>query len=251
MNDAAAGGADQSTQGGTLRPEVVVFDVNETLSDLSPMGQLFGDIGAPQHLAATWFAGLLRDGFALTAAGTCPSFAELAAGLLRVQLASLTLHRDLEASVAHLMQSFNDLPLHPDVVPGINALAEAGLRLVTLTNGAASVAAGLFERAGIRGRFEQLLSVEEAGVWKPAAGSYGYALRQCDVAPSAALLVAVHPWDIDGAHRAGLTTAWVNRAGAPYPGHFERPDVEVASLIELASLIRARPQQDRGRAATK
>jgi len=62
---------------------------------------------------------------------------------------------------------------------------------VTLTNGATSVAAGLFERAGIRDRFEQLLSVEEARVWKPAPGSYGYALEQCKVTPSAALVVAI------------------------------------------------------------
>ena len=52
---------------GPRRPALLVFDVNETLSDMSPMGQRFEDVGAPAHLATTWFAGLLRDGFALTA----------------------------------------------------------------------------------------------------------------------------------------------------------------------------------------
>lgn len=219
------------------RPDVVVFDVNETLSDMSPMGQRFVDVGAPRHLAATWFAGLLRDGFALTSAGTCPSFVDLGAGLLRVQLAGVALNREVEESVGYIMAGFNGLALHPDVPAGIAALADSGFRLVTLSNGAAGVAAGLFERAGIRDRFEQLLSVEDAQVWKPAPGSYAYALEQCKVPPSAALLVAVHPWDIDGAHRAGLSTAWVNRTGAPYPDYFERADVEVALLGDLVSLI--------------
>jgi 2-haloacid dehalogenase len=49
---------------GPRRPLVIVFDVNETLSDMSSMGQRFEDVGAPAHLAKTWFAGLLRDGFA-------------------------------------------------------------------------------------------------------------------------------------------------------------------------------------------
>ena len=31
----------------TPRPEVIVFDVNETLSDLAPMAQRFEDVGAP------------------------------------------------------------------------------------------------------------------------------------------------------------------------------------------------------------
>ena len=39
---------------------------------------------------------------------------------------------------------------------------------MTLSNGSTSVAAALFERAGIQDRFEQLRSVEDAGVWKPA-----------------------------------------------------------------------------------
>ena len=46
---------------------VVVFDVNQTLSDLAPMARRFADVGAPEHLAKLWFATLLRDGFALTA----------------------------------------------------------------------------------------------------------------------------------------------------------------------------------------
>ncbi len=237
MTDAAGTSADQPSDRAVRRPEVVVFDVNETLSDLSPMGQRFVDVGAPQHLATIWFAGLLRDGFALTAAGTCPPFAELGSGLLRVVLTSADLNRGVDEAVAYIMAGFGSLALHPDVAPGVVALRDSGLRLVTLTNGAASVAAGLFERAGIRDNFEQLLSVEDAGVWKPAPGSYAYALEQCQVAPAAAMLVAVHPWDIDGAHRAGLATAWLNRTGAPYPAYFERADIEVASLTELARLL--------------
>ena len=237
MSDASGVSADQPNRRALRRPDIVVFDVNETLSDMSPMGQRFVDVGAPQHLATTWFAGLLRDGFALTAAGICPSFAELGVGLLRVQLANAALNRELDESVAHIMEGFGSLALHPDVAAGIRALRDSGLRLVTLTNGAASVAAGLFERAGIRDSFERLLSVEEAGVWKPAAGSYAYALEECKAAPSAALLVAVHPWDIDGAHRAGLATAWLNRTSAPYPDYFEPADLEVGSLTELAGLL--------------
>jgi hypothetical protein len=57
-------------------PSVVVFDVNETLSDMSPMARRFADVGAPEHLAKLWFATLLRDGFALTAAGGQRPFAE-------------------------------------------------------------------------------------------------------------------------------------------------------------------------------
>src|SRR3954471_12889937 len=67
-------------------PAVVLFDVNETLSDMAPMATRFEDVGASPALAATWFASLLRDGFALTAAGARAPFAMIGAELLRTLL---------------------------------------------------------------------------------------------------------------------------------------------------------------------
>ncbi|WP_434620449.1 hypothetical protein [Arthrobacter sp. A5] len=52
-----------------VKASVIAFDVNETLSDMSPIGVCFGEVGAPEYLAKAWFASLLRDGFALAAAG--------------------------------------------------------------------------------------------------------------------------------------------------------------------------------------
>lgn len=219
------------------RPEVLLFDVNETLSDMSAMRQRFVDVGAPEHLAATWFAGLLRDGFALAASGTAAPFASVGEGLLQVQLADQTLDRPVDAAVEYVMAGFTTLDVHPDVRAGTAALASQGLRLVTLSNGSADVAVDLLTRAGVRDRFERLLSVEQAGIWKPAPAAYDYALQQCQVPPGAAMLVAVHPWDVDGASRAGLATAWLNRTGAPYPSHFRPADLTVGSLEQLAAQL--------------
>jgi 2-haloacid dehalogenase len=218
-------------------PAVILFDVNETLSDMSPMASGFVDVGAPAHLAATWFAALLRDGFALTAAGGTAPFAQLGVGVLRASLANLPLNRTLDEAIEHIMGGFDELTVHHDVLDGIPALAALRTRLLTLSNGAATVAQRLLERAGIREHFEMLLSVEDAGVWKPAPGAYAYAAQQCGVEPVDLMLVAVHPWDIDGAHRAGLDTAWINRTGATYPDYFARPTLQATSMRHLAKLL--------------
>ena len=223
---------------GPRRPAVLIFDVNETLSDMAPMAERFEDIGAPGHLAKTWFAGLLRDGFALTAVDGSDSFARIAAENLRVDLHSVSLNRDTEEAVEHVMEGFGGLPVHADVPDGIRALSDLGIRLVTLSNGSASVAEGLFARAGIRDHFERLLSVEDAGTWKPARGAYAYALEQCGVDATDAMLVAVHPWDIDGALRAGLASCWVNRTGGPYPAYFKTPGLRARSVTDLADQLR-------------
>jgi len=218
-------------------PTVIVFDVNETLSDLAPMADRFADIGVERYLAAQWFAMLLRDGFALTAAGGSEKFAVLGEQTLHTLLTGRALDRDLAAAVGHVMDGFMALPVHPDVSAGVRSLRTAGYRLVTLSNGSTAVADKLFTRAGIGGEFDALLSVEDAGAWKPARRAYEYAAMRCDVELADLLLVAVHPWDIDGAARAGLSTAWVNRTGAPYPAFFTPPTHTVSALTDLAGLL--------------
>ncbi len=220
----------------TERPDVVVFDVNETLSDMAPLAQRFEQVGAPSHLAKTWFASVLRDGFGLAAASTSAPFADIAAAVLTSVLTEAGVG-DVDAGVQHVMSGFTELDLHPDVAEGVRGLRRAGLRLVTLTNGSVQVSQSLFQRAGLREQFEHLLSVEDAGIWKPARGAYEHAATVCDVPLPSLLLVAVHPWDIDGAARAGLQTAWVNRSGAAYPAHLTAPQRTVGGIEELTALL--------------
>ena len=220
-----------------MPPQIVVFDVNETLSDMSPISGRFADVGAPPELARLWFAALLRDGFALTAAGSGERFAVLAEGAARTVLHGVALDRPVDAAVEHILAGFTALSVHPDVPAGVRALRAKGFRLATLSNGSVAVAEKLLSDAGLRGEFEHLLSVEDAGVWKPAPGSYHFAARVCGVEPGECVLVAVHPWDVDGAARAGLRTAWLDRTGAPYPGWCRTPDHVVGRLDELAHAL--------------
>jgi len=207
---------------------VYVFDVNETLSDLGPMRTRFAEVGLPPTAAQLWFATLLRDGIGVAAAGGLVRFADVARGVLAPMLPG-----DPDA-VEQVMAGFLDLPVHSDVAGGIRAVKAAGHRLATLSNGAASVADGLLTRAGVRGEFEALLSVEDAGAWKPARAAYHYAANRLGIPPGEATLVAVHPWDLDGAARAGLRTAWLNRTDAAYPAHLISPERTVTTVGELA-----------------
>jgi len=220
-------------------PLVIVFDVNETLSDMGPLADAFEQAGARRELARLWFATLLRDGFALAASGDNRAFAAIGADALRALLEAERVSGDLDAAVERVMAAMQDLSLHPDIPDGVRALAAAGHRLVTLTNGAAANTDKLLVAADIRDSFELLLSVEDAAAWKPAKAAYHYAAASAGADPSGMLLVAVHPWDIHGAARAGLRTAWINRTGSRYPSYFQEPDIVVAALTELPDALAA------------
>lgn len=222
--------------------KAVVFDVNETLSDMTSLRVRFEDVGAPADLMTTWFAGVLRDGFALTAAGTYADFADVARDGLRTLLTDLDGRSPDEADegAGHILDGMAGLPPHPDVPGGVHALRRAGFRLVTMTNGSPELTDRLLVRAGVRDQFDALLGVSGPRCWKPAPEAYRYAVRRAGVRPGEALLVAVHPWDVDGAQRAGLAGAWLRRGTVHYPETMSRPKWIAEDLEELAESLAAR-----------
>jgi 2-haloacid dehalogenase len=221
----------------TRNPTVLVLDVNETLSDLSPLRETFAALGASPETADTWFAATLRDGFALTVAGARPSFVDLAADNARTLLARQV--HGLDAAADQVVKAFRSLTVHPDVAEGLQDLRTLHRRVVTLSNGAAAVADDLLSRAGLRDLVEQVLTVDDAPRWKPAPEAYRYAADACGVPVEECLMVAAHPWDLHGASGAGLATAWINRGDAPYPRSFRAPDLEAESMVDLAAQLGA------------
>ncbi|MFC9284487.1 haloacid dehalogenase type II [Streptomyces collinus] len=221
------------------RPRLLVFDVNETLTDLFALAPRLTHAGLPGHLLPVWFAGVLRDGVALTLAGGDASFADVAADGLRTLAARTRLTGDTEEAVRHVLAGLPELPVHPDVPDGVRALRAAGYRLLTLTNGSAATTRAVLDRAGLTDRFEAHLDVAAAGRWKPAREAYAHALDTAGVSPEQALLVSVHPWDTDGAARAGLTTAWLRRTPEPYPRTAHPPDWSATGMTDLAARLTA------------
>lgn len=215
---------------------VLIFDVNETLSDLSSVQDRLAATGAGRDLFTTWFAGILRDGFALAAAGGYADFGDLARDGLRSLLPGLE-----PAAVDHVVDGFAAVGLHADVPAGIRALHSQGFRLATMTNGNAASTERLLRQAGVRDCFEALLDVAGPRHWKPHPHSYAYALEQLGATPTEAALVAVHPWDVHGAQSAGLRGIWLRRGTAveTYPSAMLPPTLAAEDVGDLAQRLEA------------
>ncbi len=144
---------------------------------------------------------------------------------------------DVDEAARHVLDGFAELDVHPDVPDGVQALHRAGFRLVTMTNGRSALTERLLTRAGLLHCFEAHLDVGGPQCWKPAPAAYRYAVEQTGVRPDQALVVAVHPWDIDGAQRAGLGGAWLRRGAAGYPDVMLSPTYSAEDLRELAAAL--------------
>jgi 2-haloacid dehalogenase len=220
----------------------VVFDVFGTLVDWrSGVAQAFrasGTAGDPEELADAWRA-RYRPALDEVNEGSRPwgNFDELH----RATLDDLLAERGLDLAGdprRRLVDAWHRLDPWPDVRAGLDALRR---RRVTaaLSNGHLALLVDLARHGDLR--FDCLLSAELARAYKPAREIYLTAARLLGMEPAELLMVAAHPWDLQGARAAGLRTAFVERPLEYGPGSAARADPaadeSVADLLELAARL--------------
>ena len=139
----------------------------------------------------------------------------------------------------------NTVELYPDSLPALQRIA-ARVPLVSLTNGNADL-----QRIGIHTHFAHHVCARDSGTAKPDARIFHAAADCLGVAPRQILHVGDDPaMDMAGARDAGLRTAWINRAGQPWPaGLGPAPELDLPDMTALADWLDA--QADGSSSATQ
>ena len=184
-------------------------------------------------VAAVWRGAQLDYAFRVTIMDDYEDFA----GLTRRALDFALLDRglDLDPQVrAGLVSAYDRLPTFPDVAPGLAALAAAGTECVLLSNGSPTMLAACLRTAGLAPWFSHVISVDDVRVYKPHPAVYRHAAAVTGRPVESIRLVSCNPFDIVGAARAGMRTAWIDRSGRTFDTLGRRPDVVVRELSELA-----------------
>ncbi len=207
-------------------PSIIVFDVNETLLDIDTLTPLFTRVFGKQRVLREWFAQLVLYSQTMTLSGLYTPFGELGVGALQMvaDIRQVTL---TDADINEFKERMSALPAHPDAVPALTRLRDAGFRLVTLTNSASSASPTPLEKAGLSQYFEQHFSIETVGKFKPAPDTYQLVADTLAVDTSDLCLVACHLWDTIGAQAAGCRGAFLTR---PYNAMLNAPNVPVPDL---------------------
>jgi len=221
------------------RPQVLLFDVNETLLDLSPLRQAINQEFGFEFAFTQWFGLLLQYSLVETVTGSYHDFRELGGAALTMLAQALGQPARPAARQHELLAVLAELPPHPDVSPGLEALRQAGFRLATLTNSPGATLQKQLAHAGLAHFFEQALSIDEGQRYKPHPATYHTACQRLGIAPADTLLVAAHGWDVAGALRAGLAAAFVARPGQAEFPLGPPPTYTAPTLVDLAHQLAA------------
>ena len=129
----------------------------------------------------------------------------------------------------------NSVELYPDSLPALRRIT-ACWPLASLTNGNADL-----QRIGIHAHFTHHICARDSGVAKPDPRIFRAAAERLGVAPAQILHVGDDPaMDMVGAREAGLRTAWINRAGAPWPLELgPAPELDLRDMNALADWLEA------------
>lgn len=220
----------------TQRPDFIVFDVNETLLSLATLRPGFAEVFGSADLIGEWFARMLHGSVVSNELGDYRSF-----GTIGVE-ALLMLARkhgiDLSPERAEgVVAGMRRLEPHPDVIPALEALRDAGFRTATLTNGSNEAAAAQLDHAGLTPLLDERMTVDEVRTFKPAKIVYETAAERFGVDISKMLMVAAHDWDIAGAEAAGCQTAFVKRPGVSWSLPGDPPGLVVDDLSGLLGAL--------------
>ncbi|GAB5440680.1 MAG: haloacid dehalogenase type II [Fuerstiella sp.] len=221
------------------RPKVIIFDVNETLLDLAPLKKSVGEaLGGREDLLPVWFSTMLHYSLVETTTGEYRSFGEIGAAALVMVAETNQIELEYDKAKKLIVSSLRSLPPHDDVVEGLQALRQAGYRIVSLTNSSAEGVEAQLRHAQIYDLFEKRYSVEAVRKFKPHPETYRSVLSDLNIPAEDALMVAAHAWDLAGAENVGLQTAFIKRPGKTLYRHAQQPDYVVNDLRELANVLR-------------
>ncbi|MGQ0457110.1 MAG: haloacid dehalogenase type II [Hyphomicrobium sp.] len=195
-----------------------VFDAYGTLFDVHSAArscaQMLGEDWL--RISEIWRVKQIEYAFVYSACGRMRSFRDITRQSL---VAALALTGADNTAAAPLLERYARLEPFAEVGAALGALKERGHRLAILSNADPDMLDELVASARFADKFDQLLSVQAAGAFKPDPAVYKLALDVMGDKAQEIVFVSSNRWDIAGAKSFGFSTVWINRRRQPeeYP----------------------------------
>jgi len=136
-----------------------------------------------------------------------------------------------------ILSSFKALPPHNDVVEAMKTLRENGVKVIVVSNSSLEMIGLQLKNAEIIDFVDAYYSVDAVSKYKPFKEVYTYVAGKESIKTEEAMMIACHDWDLFGAKKAGLQTAYIKRKNTIYNPFYAQPDISKDNLIDIAKTI--------------
>ncbi|SMY32969.1 haloacid dehalogenase type II [Photobacterium andalusiense] len=224
-----------------MNKKVILFDINETVLNLGTLQSRFQATFGREDALSLWFSKLLHLSTVCITTMVKSDFAELARITLDTIAASYKVQLT-EDKRTELVGAFSNLAAYADVKPALSKLRQHGFKVAALSNSSLTLITTQIENAQLTDYFDEIISVEETGSFKPDPVVYEFAAQKLHQPKEQLCLVATHDWDTHGALSAGLSAAYIDRTGVPYNPLYLKPKMNSKLMMNLVDMIIADQQ---------
>jgi 2-haloacid dehalogenase len=220
-------------------PRAFVFDAYGTLFDVHSIamlaetlvptqGGVLSRIWRTKQLEYTWLSSLM-----ISPSRPREDFAAITAQALDYAVAQLMAPLDA-AGRQQLLDAYRHLAPFPDAHDALVALAPRPRWI--LSNGTLAMLEPLVRDSPLAAHIDGILSVDDAGIYKPSPRVYQLAVDRLRLAPADIAFVSSNGWDAAGAAAFGFRSVWINRQGEPVERHAPAPELIFGSLSHVTAL---------------
>ena len=138
---------------------------------------------------------------------------------------------------SELLNLYKNLSTYEEVPEILKTLKTRKLKLAILSNGTPSLLNELVVNNQIDNFFDDIFSIEDVGIYKPASKVYNIPLKKYNIEKKQILFLSANTWDVSGGGNYGFTSVWVNRNKNVFDKLDYKPEFEIEDLYQLIKII--------------
>ena len=138
---------------------------------------------------------------------------------------------------SELLNLYKVLSPFTEVRDALIKLKQSNYKLAILSNGTPDLLNELVVSNQLKDIFDDIFSVEEAGIFKPDSKVYDLPINKYNIEKNEVLFLSANTWDVSGAGNYGYNTVWVNRNNNIFDKLDFEPNQQISNLSELLDLI--------------
>ena len=138
---------------------------------------------------------------------------------------------------SELLNLYKVLSPFTEVRDTLKKLKHSNYKLAILSNGTPDLLNELVVSNQLKDIFDDIFSVEEAGIFKPDSKVYDLPINKYNIEKNEVLFLSANTWDVSGAGNYGYNTVWVNRNNNIFDKLDFEPNQQISNLSELLDLI--------------
>lgn len=187
----------------------VIFDPNSVVGEVEKVFP-----GKGMDFTKAWRAKQFEYGFLRSITKNHEDFFKVTEDALLYTIENMKLEAT-QAQKKQLLNAYLSLKPWTDSIEGLKKLKASGVKIITISNFSKIMLKSNADNAGITDLFDELLSTEINGTYKPDPEAYALGIRHLGLKKEDVVFAAFGGWDAYGAKSFGYPTYWVNRFNLP------------------------------------